>query len=39
MSDIILIGAGRQAKTIIAAALAGQRVCGIYDDDCGGGGN
>lgn len=34
MSDLILIGAGRQSKAIIAAARqAGQRVCGIYDDD------
>jgi sugar O-acyltransferase (sialic acid O-acetyltransferase NeuD family) len=35
MSNIIIIGAGRQTKAIIAAArLAGQRVCGIYDEDC-----
>jgi sugar O-acyltransferase (sialic acid O-acetyltransferase NeuD family) len=34
MSNIIIIGAGRDTKAIVAAArLAGQRVCGIYDDD------
>ncbi len=35
MADIILIGAGSQAKAIVSAArLSGMNVCAIYDDDC-----
>ena len=35
MADIILIGAGSQAKAIISAErLSGMKVCAIYDDDC-----
>ena len=35
MADIILIGAGSQAKAIISAVrLLGMKVFAIYDDDC-----
>ncbi len=34
MRDIILIGAGREAKAVIVAAeQAGFKVCAVYDDD------